>query len=284
MSSRWKEFVGDCPDFTDPQCAPAVDYIEKHSSKIRFSRANIIPDLAIVVAAYNEQFRLPRTLASVNEAVGSYPNARVVVVDNGSTDETGHIARAFGADVVVEKMKGISYARQAGLEATTKFESKVLTTDADTVVPEEWIYCLASSIVSEYVLSYGRIRYMQDGDFNQKREIELNLFNKVSQGIKKVRERKQLWPTSCNLGFLREYAIEEGGYTKGINRGEEGELATKLAKHGNIRVLDDLVVETSDRRVAGTGISVYAMKAARRSLNFIFRGKGMVGSDYKDFR
>ncbi len=51
--------------------------------------------------------------------------SRIVVVDNGSTDGTGDIARAAGADVVREERRGYGYACKAGVLAAH---------DADVVV------------------------------------------------------------------------------------------------------------------------------------------------------
>jgi glycosyltransferase involved in cell wall biosynthesis len=44
---------------------------------------------------------------------------RVIVVDNGSTDDTSAVARAFGATVVVEERPGYGAAVHAGLEAAS---------------------------------------------------------------------------------------------------------------------------------------------------------------------
>ena len=44
---------------------------------------------------------------------------RVIVVDNGSSDDTAAVARAHGATVVVERRPGYGSAVQAGLEAAT---------------------------------------------------------------------------------------------------------------------------------------------------------------------
>jgi glycosyltransferase involved in cell wall biosynthesis len=50
---------------------------------------------------------------------------RVIVVDNGSTDGTGDIARGAGADVVREERRGYGYACRAGVMAAD---------DADVIV------------------------------------------------------------------------------------------------------------------------------------------------------
>jgi glycosyltransferase involved in cell wall biosynthesis len=54
-------------------------------------------ELAVVVAAWNEEDRLGDTLAALAEA---FPGARVVVADDHSDDRTPEVARAAGAEVV----------------------------------------------------------------------------------------------------------------------------------------------------------------------------------------
>ena len=51
----------------------------------------------IIVTAYNEADRLPATLAALAE---SFPGARVLVADDGSTDGSGHAALQAGVELV----------------------------------------------------------------------------------------------------------------------------------------------------------------------------------------
>src|SRR5436305_13898339 len=54
-------------------------------------------DVVVIVAAHNEGERLPATLDALAHAFGG---ARVIVADDGSTDDTAALARAAGAEVV----------------------------------------------------------------------------------------------------------------------------------------------------------------------------------------
>lgn len=60
----------------------------------------------------------------------------VVVVDNGSSDDTAVIARAHGARVVSEPRAGLANARQAGLDAARG--EYLVYVDADTHLPARW--------------------------------------------------------------------------------------------------------------------------------------------------
>ena len=54
-------------------------------------------DLTLVIPAYNEESRLPKTLADAKAYLDDWGiNYRVVVVDDGSRDSTATLASSFG--------------------------------------------------------------------------------------------------------------------------------------------------------------------------------------------
>ena len=68
--------------------------------------------IAVVIPALNEEASLPKVL-------GDLPwerLAEVVVVDNGSSDQTAVIAQAHGATVLSEPRRGYGRACLAGIE------------------------------------------------------------------------------------------------------------------------------------------------------------------------
>ena len=69
----------------------------------------------VVIPALNEAGNIEQL---VREAAAQ-PVARVIVVDNGSTDGTGRLAAEAGAQVVVEPRQGYGYACAAGAGAAS---------------------------------------------------------------------------------------------------------------------------------------------------------------------
>ena len=68
--------------------------------------------IALIIPARNEALSLPEVLSRVPASV-----TRLLVVDDGSTDDTAAVARAGGAEVVFEPVPGYGRACLAGIAA-----------------------------------------------------------------------------------------------------------------------------------------------------------------------
>jgi glycosyltransferase involved in cell wall biosynthesis len=88
--------------------------------------------VVLVLPARNEAASLPIVLARVPAQVGGHP-VRVVVVDDGSTDDTGRIALAAGSTVLRHDVgRGLGAAVRTGLEAARDLDPvAVAFCDAD---------------------------------------------------------------------------------------------------------------------------------------------------------
>lgn len=81
--------------------------------------------IAAIIPALDEA----RSIARVVEGLRGQPllsSGEIIVVDNGSTDGTGKIARRAGARVVLEERRGYGYACLAGVVAASDAEVIVL--------------------------------------------------------------------------------------------------------------------------------------------------------------
>lgn len=90
--------------------------------------------LVIQIPCLNEAETLPTTLEDLPRAVEGFDDVLWVVIDDGSTDRTAEVAKAHGADMVVQlaNNKGLAVAFQAGLDASLQLGADVIVnTDAD---------------------------------------------------------------------------------------------------------------------------------------------------------
>lgn len=79
------------------------------------------PAVAVVIPAKDEADRIAATVASAREIPGA---GLVVVVDDGSTDDTGRRARTAGAEVVRHpRNRGKAAAMQTGVDEVSRLEA-----------------------------------------------------------------------------------------------------------------------------------------------------------------
>lgn len=96
------------------------------------------PELSVVIPVWNGERYLAEAITSVLEQRGA-PPLEVIVVDDGSEDESAAVAERFGAPVRCHKLahSGLAASRNVGVEsARGKY---LLHLDADDVLPPESI-------------------------------------------------------------------------------------------------------------------------------------------------
>lgn len=105
-----------------------------------------IDSLSVVVPAFNEARRLPQTLARLTNYLRDHVrDAEVIVVDDGSTDDTVAAAAALGDAVTVLRQShaGKGAAVRRGVLAARR--DWVLIMDADMAIPIEEVQRLAGA-------------------------------------------------------------------------------------------------------------------------------------------
>jgi len=113
--------------------------------------SRVSPDYSIVIPAYNEQARIGSTLERVLDCVHSFSwNAEILVVNDGSSDNTATIVEGFSARNPIVRLinnprnRGKGYSVRNGmLQAAGEI---VMFTDADLSAPMEEAELLFSAI------------------------------------------------------------------------------------------------------------------------------------------
>jgi glycosyltransferase involved in cell wall biosynthesis len=94
-----------------------------------------MPAISVVIPALNDSAMLAICLSDL--AAQSRKADEIVVVDNGSTDDTADVARRGGARVVTELRRGIPAATAAGFDAA---RGQIIgRLDADSRPPTDWV-------------------------------------------------------------------------------------------------------------------------------------------------
>jgi len=111
----------------------------------------MLPETTIVIAAYNEEERLPESLGKIQVYLAARDlKAEIVVVDDGSTDNTAAVVRNLALSmhglrlISYPRNRGKGYALRKGVQSSRG--RLVLVTDADLSTPIEELETLKQHI------------------------------------------------------------------------------------------------------------------------------------------
>ncbi|HNR71665.1 MAG TPA: glycosyltransferase [Verrucomicrobiota bacterium] len=130
----------------DRQPRPAAAGVRRQFRAAPYFPLHRSPRVSVVVASYNGARTLRACLASLARL--NYPDYEVILVDDGSTDDTPQIAAAHPQVRCFrhERNLGLSTARNTGIAAATG--AIVAFTDADCRADPDWLYYLVGSLLA----------------------------------------------------------------------------------------------------------------------------------------
>lgn len=164
------------------------------------------PSITVVICAYNAGDTLDECLAHTCRL--DYPGLEIVVVDDGSTDDTATIvARHDRAQLVSIEHAGLSVARNAGLRAARG--QVVAYLDADAYPSPEWPYYLALGFDSRTVGGVGGPNVPPPSDPVGAARVAAAPGGPVH--VLLADDRAEHIP-GCNMAFWRSVLEEVGGF------------------------------------------------------------------------
>ncbi len=218
--------------------------------------------ISVVIPAYNEENYLKSTLESLKKQ--ALKPFEIIVVDNGSTDKTGEVAKSLGVKVILEKKKGIGFARKIGFEEA--LGDIIATTDADTILPKDWLLKISKTFKkNSNIIAVG-------GPYNfntNKYKLIIKIVSKIWIFGDRILNSGNNIP-GVNMAVLKKAYFKVGGFRE-INYFEDLDLSLRLKKIGKVVFLKDLLVTTSFRRYQEKGIFKTIIRYMSDYFRFIFK-------------
>jgi len=184
-----------------------------------------LPRVSFVIPTKNSSRTIDNCLSSIKEQ--SYPNIEIIVVDNGSTDNTINIANKYANKVLLDSGK-LGRVRQTGVESA---EGEIIGIfDSDIYFPHKnWLinavecFSYAEGIATVWPKNVAPPK----GPLFQK--LYLNLSNLILED--RIKKRRGIVGGGCAL-ILKSAFFNAGGYDENTHWGEDFNLALKLKKQG----------------------------------------------------
>ena len=139
---------------------PALTAVHNAFAEVPFPKDAAWPRISIVVCTYNGA----RTIRDCFEGLLQleYPNFEVIVVDDGSTDATAAITRQYGFRLISTENRGLSSARNTGMQAA--MGDIVAYIDDDAYPDPHWLTYLAATFMATDHVGVGGPNLAPPGD------------------------------------------------------------------------------------------------------------------------
>jgi len=169
------------------------------------------PFLSVVIPAYNEERRLPQTLQSIVDYLArqAYSN-EVIVVDDGSDDNTGQVVDSFRAahstvTLIRNEHRGKGYAIRTGVLAA--HGNIILLFDADSSTPIEEI----AELLPWFERGYGIVIGSREGAGARriKEPFYRHLMGRVFNLIVRLLTVRGIQDTQCGFKAFRDDVAHE---------------------------------------------------------------------------
>ena len=216
------------------------------------------PLVSIIIPAKNEAENIGRCLRSISSI--DYPSGQyeVIVVDNGSQDNTVNIAQSLGAKVFIKPNLSISGLRNYGAAHS---RGKILSfLDADCTVMPDWLQSAEKYFDTENIAAFGSAPRIPD----QASWVQKSWFL-VRRKKEKVTETD--WLESMNMFVPRHIFELIGGFDEKLITCEDVDLSYRLVRHG--RILSDQKIVAIHHGEAGDIKTFFKKERWRGKSNYL---------------
>jgi cellulose synthase/poly-beta-1,6-N-acetylglucosamine synthase-like glycosyltransferase len=254
--------------------------IDRLRKRKNFAGPDYAPRVAVLVPAYNEEKVIARTIRSVT--MSNYKNIRIIVIDDGSTDNTYRAAvDAYPADiasgrlvVLTKKNGGKADALNYGLARTD--EEVYLGIDADGVIAHDAITNLVCHFANPRIGAVaGNVKGGKPGE---------PVDALAGAGICDQPELRaaRAGPVRCGdvvpgaIGAWRTAAVKAGGGYHTNTVAEDADLTMNLLEQGYSVIYEDRALAFTEAPVNMDGLMRQRFRWSFGILQAIFKHRGAI--------
>jgi O-antigen biosynthesis protein len=207
----------------------AAETVRQAWLRAPFSQSAKLPKVSVVVCAYNAARTLPECLQSLGRI--DYPNYEVILVDDGSEDDTPAIAAQYPQFISVrQENRGLSVARNVGAARATG--EIVAYTDADCVVDADWLRCLVQAMEALQVDAIGGPNITPHNDGWSAQCVAASPGNPSHVMLD---DRRAEHIPGCNMAFRRDVLMRLGGFDPQYRQaGDDVDMCWRLIDEGGV--------------------------------------------------
>jgi GT2 family glycosyltransferase/sugar lactone lactonase YvrE len=213
----------------DRQTKPALPVVSAAFADAPFAADDRArwPSVSVVVCAYDAADTIDDCVTSLTAL--TYPDLEIIVVNDGSRDATGAIARRHeGVRVIDTANGGLSAARNVGLAAARG--EIVAYTDADVRVDRDWLRYLIQPLLREDVVGAGGPNVVPHDD-----PWLAQCVARAPGGPRHVLldDRLAEHVPGCNMAFRRDALLAMGGFNPVfVCAGDDVDVCWRLQARG----------------------------------------------------
>ena len=202
--------------------------------------------ISVIIPVYNGRQSLPACLYALQ--CQTRPPDEVIVVDDGSTDDTAAIAAEFGITVLSQANAGPAAARNYG--ARVAKGDLLLFTDADCVPAADWVERMAAPFADPLVVgAKGEYRSHQRG------LVARFVQQEYQDRYDRMADQAQIdFVDTYSAAYRRQIFLEAGGFDTTFPTAsvEDQEFSFRLAEQGHrlVYVPGAIVYHQHDRTLA----------------------------------